>query len=151
MHRNHTRQSGVWGICTVSFWFHSWWFCFSRYCPDRSSLSGHSCSYSDVCRAVKVCSQRYLNHSMCCSSFPLNNSPSFFLFYSVHSDFVLISIHSVLESFITCPYFELTLSTLSKRTWACLSSCVKRPISFAKRKLLIVLLSGSPDHQVPLA
>ncbi len=81
----------------------------------------------------------YLNISTFCSSFLQNNSPSFILLFTVCSDFVLSNIHSVLESVISCPYFELTWSTLSKRTWACLSSCVKRLISSAKRKLLIVL------------
>ncbi len=56
--------------------------------------------------AVRVV-PRYLSLSTCCSYFPLSNSPSFILLFTVCLDFVLSNIRSVLESLISCPYFEL--------------------------------------------
>ncbi len=147
MLRNHTRQSHFGLVLDV--------LVFPDVVQIAHHFQGRGSSYSDVCRAQFAVVPRYLNLSTCCSSFPLNSSPSFTLLCTVCSDLVHSNIHSVLESLISCPYFELTLSTLSKRTWACLRTCVKRPKSSAKRRLLIVLylhmLRGSQHHRVPLA
>ncbi len=118
-------------ICTISFWSRSWCFWFFQML-FKSLITSKAVAVL-ILMSVEQ-SQLFLESFHMLQFLPPKQQS--FLYSIVHCLFRFCTPHHpLLESLISCPYFELTLSTLFKKTWACLSTCVKRPKSSAKRKL----------------